>query len=73
MAHKAKMISTMESPSFKREIIPTHIQEYKRLKPKEVDQSELSRHAHRTSTLTPIKQICPYENTRDHTFKSIKD
>ncbi len=56
-----------------REIISTHIQEYKRLKPKEVDQSELSRHAHRTSALTPIKQICPYENTREHTFKSIKD
>jgi hypothetical protein len=34
------MISTMESPSFKREIISTHIPEYKRLKPKEVDQSE---------------------------------
>ena len=34
------MISTMESPSFKREIISTHILEYKRLKPKEVDQSE---------------------------------
>ena len=34
------MISIMESPSFKREIISTHILEYKRLKPKEVDQSE---------------------------------
>ncbi len=52
------MISTMESPSFKREIISTYILEYKRLKPKEVDQSELSiMHPERQQQLQRSKYV----------------
>jgi len=72
MAHKAKDDFNFGISKLKREIISTHIQEYKRLKPKEVDQSELSKHANRTSAPTPTKQICPYENTQEQHIQEYK-
>ena len=48
-----------------REYSRTHIQEYKGLKPKEVDQSKNKHYAPRTSAITPKKQIRLYENTRE--------
>ena len=49
-----------------REYSRTHIQEYKGLKPKEVDQSKNKHYAPRTSAITPKKQIRLYENTREN-------
>ena len=64
------MISTMESPSFKREIISTHILEYKRLKPKEVDQSEQQNVSNNSKEAN--MSIREYSRKRNHNQRNEK-